>query len=80
MPDEGSEYKSIDEVRSVLYPRSAAILNLEKQDVLEFPANMTDEPLQAVETTDKRGSGGPPAVGDGAALFVPPSLPGLNIS
>jgi hypothetical protein len=43
MPDEGSEYKSIEEVRSNLYPRSANILDLEKEDVLDFPANLTDE-------------------------------------
>jgi hypothetical protein len=40
MADEGSEYKSIEEVRSVLYPRGAALLDLEKEDVLEFPANL----------------------------------------
>ena len=51
MPGEGGEYKSIEEVRSTLYPRSAAILSLEKDEVLEFPANLTDEPLQAAETT-----------------------------
>ncbi len=54
MPDEGSEYKSIEEVRSSLYPRSAAILDLEKEEVLEFPANLTDESLQAVERIAKR--------------------------
>jgi hypothetical protein len=69
MPDTGGEYKSIEEVRSILYPRSAAILSLEKEDVLDFPANLIDEPLQAVGTTDKRGSGHPPTA---AALLCPP--------
>jgi hypothetical protein len=56
MADEGSEYKSIEEVRSTLYPRSAAMLDLEKEDVLEFPANITDESPQAAaaEEADKR--------------------------
>jgi hypothetical protein len=58
MPDEGGGYKSIEEVRSILYPRSAAILNLEKEDVLEFPANLTDEPREAVETTGGRSGSG----------------------
>jgi hypothetical protein len=54
MPNEGSEYKSIEEVRSILYPRSAAMLDLEKEDVLEFPASLTDESLQATEEVGKR--------------------------
>ena len=54
MADEGSEYKSIEEVRSVLYPRGAAMLELEKEDVLEFPANLTDESRQAAREIDKR--------------------------
>ena len=54
MPDEGSEYRSIEEVRSILYPRSAAMLDLEKDDVLEFPANLTGQSLRAVERADKR--------------------------
>ena len=54
MADEGSEYKSIEEVRSVLYPRGAALLDLEKEDVLEFPANLTDESRQAAGEIDKR--------------------------
>lgn len=57
MADEGSEYKSIEEVRSVLYPRGAAMLDLEKEDVLEFPANLTDESRQAA------GVSPPPAPG-----------------
>lgn len=48
MPGAGSEYKSIEEVRSILYPGSALILDLEKEDVLEFPADLTGEPLQPV--------------------------------
>jgi len=54
MADEGSEYKSIEEVRSILYPRSALILDLEKEDVLEFPANLTGEPPQPVARIGKR--------------------------
>jgi hypothetical protein len=54
MADEGSEYKSIEEVRSILYPRSAAMLDLEKDEVLEFPANLTDKSRQAAEEVDKR--------------------------
>ena len=54
MADEGSEYKSIEEVRSVLYPRGAAMLDLEKEDVLEFPANLTDGSRQAAEEIGKR--------------------------
>jgi hypothetical protein len=54
MPGEGSKYRSIEEVRSILYPRSALILDLEKEDVLEFPANLTGEPPQPVERIDKR--------------------------
>jgi len=54
MPGEGSEYRSIEEVRSILYPRSALILDLEKEDVLEFPANLTGEPPQPVERIGKR--------------------------
>jgi len=52
MPDGGSEYKSIEEVRSILYPGSAPILDLEKEDVLEFPANLADESVQAVVSTE----------------------------
>jgi hypothetical protein len=59
MPNEGSVYKSIEEVRSILYPRGATMLDLEKEDVLEFPANLTDESLQAAEKVCKRsGSAG----------------------
>lgn len=59
MSNEGSEYKSIEEVRSILYPRGATMLDLEKEDVLEFPANLTDEPSQAAERACKRsGSAG----------------------
>jgi hypothetical protein len=54
MPDEGSEYKSIEEVRSILYPRAAAILDLEKEDALEFPANLTGEPLRETDRPDQR--------------------------
>jgi hypothetical protein len=43
MPDRGSKYKSIEEVRSILYPRRPGLLNLQKEDVLEFPANLTGE-------------------------------------
>jgi hypothetical protein len=78
MPDPGGEYKSIEEVRSILYPRSAAILSLEKEDVLDFPASLIDEPLQAVETTGRRGPGRPPR----AALLClsPRARPRLNLS
>jgi hypothetical protein len=44
MPDQGNKYKSIEEVRSILYPRRPGLLNLKKEDVLEFPANLTGEP------------------------------------
>ena len=54
MTGEGSEYKSIEEVRSILYPRSALILDLEKEDVLGFPANLTGELPQPAERIDKR--------------------------
>jgi len=47
MSSQGSEYKSIEEVRSILYPHSAGILDLRKEDVLEFPVNLTDESLEA---------------------------------
>ena len=43
MPDQGSKYTSIEEVRSILYPRRPGLLNLNKEDVLEFPANLTGE-------------------------------------
>jgi hypothetical protein len=43
MPDQGSKYKSIEEVRSILYPHRPGLLNLNKEDVLEFPANLTGE-------------------------------------
>jgi hypothetical protein len=52
MSDHGSEYKSIEEVRSVLYPGSAGILDLRKEDVLEFPANLTDGPLDTATGID----------------------------
>jgi hypothetical protein len=39
MPKEKGEYKSIEEVRAIFYPRNAAMLGLEKEEVLEFPAN-----------------------------------------
>lgn len=41
MPDEEHEYKSIDEIRSTFYPGSVAMLNLEKEEVLSFPAGLT---------------------------------------
>jgi hypothetical protein len=43
MPDQGSKYRSIEEVRSILYPRRPGLLELRKEDVLEFPANPTGE-------------------------------------
>lgn len=43
MPGQGTEYKSIEEVRLILYPRSAPILDLEKEDVLEFPPDRAGE-------------------------------------
>jgi hypothetical protein len=78
MPDAGGEYKSIEEVRSILYPRSAVILDLEKEDVLDFPASLIDEPLQAEATTGRRGPGRPPT----AALLCmsPRARPRLNLS
>jgi hypothetical protein len=36
MADEGSEYKSIEEVRSVLYPPGAAMLDLERKMYSSF--------------------------------------------
>ncbi len=43
MPDQGSKYKSIEEIRSILYPHRPGLLNLKKEDVLEFPADLTGE-------------------------------------
>ena len=79
MPGEGSEYKSIEEVRSILYPRSAVILSLEKEEVLEFPANLTDGPLQAEQTTGERSSGGPPPA-TSLLCSSPRGHPSLNLS
>jgi hypothetical protein len=42
MPDKRSEYRSIRDVRSSLYPGSAAMLDLEKGDVIEFPSGLAD--------------------------------------
>jgi hypothetical protein len=42
MPDNRREYRSIKDVRSSLYPRSAALLNLERGDVIEFPSGLAD--------------------------------------
>jgi hypothetical protein len=54
MPNEGGEYKSIEEVRSAFYPHSASMLNLEKEDILEFPTNLADESLQTIERIGQR--------------------------
>jgi hypothetical protein len=54
MPGEESEYNSIEEVRSTLYPGSAAMLDLEKEEVLEFPMSLTDESNEALKRTAKR--------------------------
>jgi hypothetical protein len=43
MSEQGSKYRSIEEVRSILYPRRPGLLNLRPEDVLEFPANLTAE-------------------------------------
>lgn len=42
MPDNGSEYRSIRDVRSSLYPASASMLELEREDVIEFPSGLAD--------------------------------------
>ena len=57
MAGEGSEYKSIEEVRSVLYPRSAPMLDLEKEEALGFPADLTDKSRQAAEEAGEQASG-----------------------
>jgi hypothetical protein len=51
--EEGREYKSIEEVRSVFYPGSAAMLDLENEDVLELPASLAKS-LQVLESNAKR--------------------------
>ena len=79
MPGVGGEYKSIEEVRSILYPRSAVILSLEKEDVLEFPVNLTDEPPQAEQATDPRGPGGRPPSVTALLCSSPRSHPSLNL-
>jgi hypothetical protein len=42
MPGKRSEYDSIKDVRAVLYPSSAAMLDLERSDVVEFPGDLAD--------------------------------------
>jgi hypothetical protein len=43
MADHGGEYKSIEEVRSMLYPRRPGLLSLSKEEVLEFPASLAGD-------------------------------------
>jgi hypothetical protein len=52
MPERDS-YQSIEEVRSAFYPRSAGMLDLEKDEVLEFPTGLA-ESLQALANIAKR--------------------------
>ena len=55
MVGEGSEYKSI-RGPSVLYPRSAPMLDLEKEEALGLPG-YTDKSRQAAEEAGEQASG-----------------------
>jgi hypothetical protein len=54
MPDKGSEYRSIRDVRSSLYPASASMLELEKGDVIEFPTGLADVTSEIADRTATR--------------------------
>jgi hypothetical protein len=42
MPVKREEYRSIRDVRSSLYPGSAAMLDLDKGEVIQFPSGLAD--------------------------------------
>jgi hypothetical protein len=54
MPDKRGEYRSIREVRSSLYPSSAAMLYLDKDDVVEFPGSLADITRETADRIAKR--------------------------
>lgn len=55
MPDKKGQYKSIEEVRSSLYPGSASMLNLEREDVIELPISLAgNKSLRVIEEIAKR--------------------------
>jgi hypothetical protein len=54
MPSEDDNYKSIEEVRSSLYPGSAAMLNLDRDDVLELPVRLSEKSRNVLEEIVKR--------------------------
>ena len=56
MPKKPGRYESIAEVRSSLYPSSASILGLEKNELLDFPSSLADKSRQIREGVGKGGS------------------------
>ena len=54
MPSEEDNYKSIEEVRSSLYPGSAPMLNLDREDVLELPVRLSEKSRNVLEEIVKR--------------------------
>ena len=49
MPSKETRYSSIAELRASLYPDSAPMLSLEKDDTIELPIRLTGNSLRIVE-------------------------------
>jgi hypothetical protein len=47
-------YRSIEEIRSSLYPGSAAMLNLDRDDQLELPIGMAIRSIKGVDEIASR--------------------------
>lgn len=54
MGDAPREYRSIEEIRADLYPNSSSMLDIGREEVLEFPATLADESLRVVERIANR--------------------------
>jgi hypothetical protein len=54
MPAKREEYRSIRDVRSSLYPSSAAMLDLEKGDLIQFPSGLADVTREVADQIAER--------------------------
>ncbi len=54
MPKKPGQYASIAEVRSSLYPGAANMLNLEKEEIVEFPSPLENRSRKILDDIAKK--------------------------
>ncbi len=54
MPKKPVQYTSIEEIRSSFYPTSAGMLNLDREEIIDFPSSLAGKSRQILRDIAKK--------------------------